>query len=139
MSRSGYSDDCDGWALIRWRGAVASAIKGQRGQAFLRKVLVALDAMPDKRLAADSLHEPSSGEFCTLGVVGTARGLDLAALEYSEREDVADAFGISSALAGEIMFMNDDNELTDDCTTPEQRWVRMRKWISGKIQTGDKS
>jgi hypothetical protein len=139
MSRSGYSDDCDGWALICWRGAVTSAIKGKRGQAFLRESLAALDTMPVKRLTTDSLHEPSSGEFCTLGVVGTARGLDLAALEYSEREDVADAFGISSALAGEIMFMNDDNELTDDCTTPEQRWVRMRKWISGKIQTGDKS
>ncbi|KGC50992.1 hypothetical protein DO66_5867 [Burkholderia pseudomallei] len=36
MSRSGYSDDCGGWSLIRWRGAVNSAIKGARGQKFLR-------------------------------------------------------------------------------------------------------
>jgi hypothetical protein len=139
MSRSGYSEGCDGWALIRWRGAVASAIKGQRGQAFLREALAALYAMPDKKLTTDSLHEPATGEFCTLGVVGTARGMDLATLEYVEREGIAAAFSISPALAAEIMFMNDDNELTDDCTTPEQRWVRMRKWISGKIQTGDKS
>lgn len=26
MSRSGYVDDCDVWALIRWRGAVKQAI-----------------------------------------------------------------------------------------------------------------
>lgn len=37
MSRSGYTDDCDDqWALIRWRGAVNSAIKGKRGQQALR-------------------------------------------------------------------------------------------------------
>jgi hypothetical protein len=140
MSRSGYSEGCDGWALIRWRGAVASAIKGQRGQAFLREALAALDAMPDKKLTTDSLHEPATGEFCTLGVVGAARGLDLAALEYSERDGIAKAFGISLALASEIMFENDDQD--DWCgpsTTPEKRWVSMRKWISGKIQTGDKS
>lgn len=35
MSRSGYSDDCYGWELICWRGAVNSAIKGKRGQSFL--------------------------------------------------------------------------------------------------------
>jgi hypothetical protein len=46
MSRSGYSDDHSEWDLIRWRGAVASAIRGKRGQAFLRELLVALDAMP---------------------------------------------------------------------------------------------
>lgn len=32
MSRCGYSDDYDQWALIRWRGAVESAIRGKRGQ-----------------------------------------------------------------------------------------------------------
>ena len=55
MSRSGYSEDCDGWALVRWRGAVKSAIRGQRGQAFLRELLAALDAIPDKRLIAEEL------------------------------------------------------------------------------------
>ena len=34
MSRSGYTDECDGWELVRWRGAVNSAIRGKRGQAF---------------------------------------------------------------------------------------------------------
>jgi len=47
MSRSGYSDDCDDqWSLICWRGAVKSAIRGKRGQAFLKEMLAALDALP---------------------------------------------------------------------------------------------
>lgn len=33
MSRSGYSEDLDMWDLIRWRGAVKSALRGKRGQA----------------------------------------------------------------------------------------------------------
>jgi hypothetical protein len=47
MSRSQYIDDCDdNWQLIRWRGMVASAIRGKRGQQFLKDLLAALDAMP---------------------------------------------------------------------------------------------
>lgn len=45
MSRSGYNDySIDNWDLIRWRGQVASAIKGKRGQAFLRELIEALVA-----------------------------------------------------------------------------------------------
>ena len=48
MSRSGYSDDIDdNWAHIMWRGRVASSIRGKRGQAMLRELLAALDAMPE--------------------------------------------------------------------------------------------
>jgi hypothetical protein len=34
-NRIPYSDDLDLWALWRYRGAVASAIRGRRGQRFL--------------------------------------------------------------------------------------------------------
>ena len=53
MSRSGYHDDCEGWDLIR--GAVKSAIRGRRGQAFLKEMLAALDALPEKRLITEDL------------------------------------------------------------------------------------
>ncbi|KGX48418.1 hypothetical protein [Burkholderia pseudomallei] len=69
MSRSGYSDDGDNWSVIRWRGAVNSAIKGARGQEFLRDLAATLDAMPDKRLI-DNEFRNSNGEFCALGVLG---------------------------------------------------------------------
>lgn len=46
MSRHGYSCDIDdNWALIRWRGAVNSALKGARGQQLLRDIIAALDAL----------------------------------------------------------------------------------------------
>jgi hypothetical protein len=52
MSRSGYSDDLDPLALGRWRGRVASAMRGKRGQAFLREMLAAMDAMLAAREAS---------------------------------------------------------------------------------------
>lgn len=153
MSRSGYSDDCDGWAIIRWRGAVASAIRGKRGQAFLRETLAALDAMPVKELAADSLANVA-GQYCTLGAVGAVRGVELGKLEGMEREVIAAAFGIPEALAAEIMFENDEREqrvyverhgpprssydhygLGWDVrrATGAERWARMRKWVADQI------
>lgn len=55
MSRSGYTDDgwddeSAQWAAIRYAGALKSAVRGKKGQAFLRELLAALDAMPVKRL-----------------------------------------------------------------------------------------
>ena len=63
MSRSGYVDEIENWALIRWRGQVASAIRGRRGQRLLRDLLVALDAMPEKELIVHEL-ETASGGMC---------------------------------------------------------------------------
>jgi hypothetical protein len=101
MSRSGYSDDIDGWALIRWRGAVTSAIRGERGQAMLRELVQALDALPEKRLASGSLVT-AEGDYCTLGALGRARGMDMAPIDPEDREAVAKAFGVAEALAAEI-------------------------------------
>lgn len=128
MSRSGYSDDCDGWELIRWRGAVASAIRGKRGQAFLREVLTALDAMPQKRLIRGELEH--DGDVCTLGCLGRARGLTMDEVDPYDRVTVASIFGIAEAMAAEIMFVNDDWQ-----ETPEQRWQRMREWVAEQIAT----
>lgn len=130
MSRSGYSDDCGGWDLICWRGAVKSALKGKRGQAFLIELRDAMDAMPAKRLIADSLE--AEGEFCTIGVVGAKRGVDMAALDPDDRDAVGEAFGISPAMASEIVFMNDEGSWQAEA--PEQRWVRMRKWVESNIK-----
>ena len=135
MSRSGYVDDCDEWALIRWRGAVASAIRGKRGQALLREMLVALDAMPEKELISDELIQ--DGDVCALGVVGIARGLDMAKVDPEEYEQVANLFGISEALVREIEAENDDGAFYGE--TPEQRWARMRKWVVSKIAVGHAS
>ena len=131
MSRSNYSEECDGWDLIRWRGAVESAIRGERGQAFLREMLVALDAMPDKRLIADELiHD---GEVCAIGSVGRARGLAMEGLDPECPEKVAEAFGIAPALVREITYRNDD-DFSYGSRTPEQRWSIMRAWVAEQIR-----
>ncbi|WP_434590190.1 hypothetical protein J3Q09_17745 [Pseudomonas sp. R4-83] len=142
MSRSGYSDDCGGWDLIRWRGAVKAALSGKRGQAFLIELRDAMDAMPDKRLVTDTLE--SDGQFCTLGVLGAKRGLDMAGVDSHCRESVSHAFGIAEAMAAEIVFENDERdgeyELQADGRykfireTPERRWQRMRKWVDSHIK-----
>lgn len=135
MSRSGYSDSCEGWALIRWRGAVNAAIRGKRGQSALQELAQALDALPEKRLAANSLVT-AEGEYCTLGALGRARGMDMAAIDADDRGAVAGAFGIAEALAAEIMYMNDENPFFYG-TTPEaaeRRWQYMRKWVADQLK-----
>lgn len=134
MSRSGYHDDCDDyWALIRWRGAVSSAMRGQRGQAFLREMLETLDAMPEKRLLAVTINTTEG--CCAIGSVTRARGIDTSDLDGLHPEDdygdtaraLAKRVGIASAMAKEIVFMNDEGAWGDE--TPEQRWTRMRAWV----------
>ena len=128
MSRSGYSDDIDGWDLIRWRGAVASAIRGKRGQAFFKEMLAALDKMESKRLIAEDLVK--DGEVCALGAVGAARGVDMSKIDPQDHETVADTFGIPHALACEIMWINDDWRHEP----PEARYIRVRAWLESTIK-----
>ncbi len=127
MSRSGYDDDCDNLGL--YRGQVASATRGKRGQAFFKELAEEMDKMPDKVLIADELID-SYGQCCTMGVVCKSRGLDASKIDYDESWHVGRAVGIAEQLASEIAFMNDEwspGEL------PQQRWIRMRKWVNEQI------
>lgn len=139
MSRSGYIDDYhDQWSLICWRGAVASAIRGKRGQAFLREMLAAMDALPEKRLITNELEIPVTGlpmggDVCALGAVGRARGLAMGDIDTYDIELVAFKFGIPHSLACEIMHENDEHWRPE---TPEERFVRVRKWIESKLVGG---
>lgn len=108
MSRSGYvDDDEDPLAAGRWRAAVKSAISGKRGQAALRETLAALDAMPEKELIGESLVT-ADGEYCTLGVLGAARGLKIGDVDPEDWDAVAEMFGIAPAMVREIVFENDE-------------------------------
>lgn len=129
MSRSGYMDDCEAWDLIRYRGAVTSAIRGARGQAFLKEMLQALDSLPERKLVAGELEE--HGSVCAIGAVGRARGIDMTKLDPDESERVATAFGIADSLAREVVYMNDEGSYRSE--TPEMRFDRMRKWVVDHI------
>jgi hypothetical protein len=120
MSRSGYTDDNDDpLAHGRWRQAVKRSLEGKRGQALLRELVEALDAMEDKRLYPGSFATPE-GEFCTLGVLGAKRGTKMEDLGDDYECDIATVgqrFGIAPAMAAEIMYMN------DEYAVDEWKWV----------------
>jgi hypothetical protein len=130
MSRSGYSDDYDNWQQICYRGAVKQAINGRRGQGFLKEMLLALDALPEKRLIVGELEE--RGCVCAIGAVGQARGIDMGRIEPEDSEQVARIFGIADSLAREIVFENDEGSWRTE--TPEERFARMRQWVVSKIK-----
>jgi len=133
MSRSGYreyymDDPLEGG---RWRGMVASAIRGKRGQTLLRELADAMDAMPVKELIADELQE--GDKVCALGVVGQKRGIDMAKLDPEDSELVAQKFDIATCLAQEIVYINDECCYAPE--TPKQRWKRVRAWVSRQLAT----
>lgn len=131
MSRSGYNDDSNGWEFIRWRGAVNAALRGKRGQAFLKELLAALDAMPEKRLIADDLER--NGEVCAIGALGRSRCIDMSKLDPEDGDAVAAQFGIARALALETVYINDEHWMAE---TPEERWRRVRAWVAEQIWNG---
>lgn len=131
MSRSGYDDsgDFEMWGLIRYRGAVASAIRGKRGQNFLLEMWHALHALPEHKLIAEELE--ADGEVCAIGSVGKARGIDMQGIDPDDAETVAKVFNIPESLAREIVWLND--EAGPHQQTPEQRWQRMKDWIARSL------
>ena len=155
MSRHGYIEDWDGdessvLQAGRWQAQLQSAMRGKRGQAFFRALVEALDAMPEKSLAPNSL-ETKDGSVCALGCLARHRGVDVKSLELgdpytedpdegsewedSDWEKLAEVFDIAPQLAREVMYENDEAfvGVVGPLTPGEQRWQRMRRWAAKKI------
>jgi hypothetical protein len=131
MSRSGYSEDIwdDGNAGWLYRGAVKSALRGRRGQTFLKEMLAAMDSLPVKELVTLELEK--DGAVCAIGAVGRARGIDMTNIDPEDPETVAGVFGIARAMACEIVYENDEAQWKDE--TPTERYQRMYRWIESEI------
>lgn len=134
VSRSGYTDDLDGGDLNLWRGAVRRAMRGKRGQAFLREMLAGMDAMPEKALIAEQLVT-KEGDVCAMGVVCKARGLDASLIDYEDGDSVAAVLGIAPAMAKEISYENDEcgPRSWQGGETPGMRFMRMRAWVAKRL------
>ncbi len=149
MSRSGYIDDDGDGSIAMWRGQVASATRGRRGQKFFSDLIASLDAMPEKRLITKNLEK--EGEVCALGALGRARGITMTDLDPEDPHQVSHAFDIAHQLAAEVVYMNDEyfNYIWDvpnpDTSpgkprhlrrdyTPEERWKKMRDWAAGQLK-----
>jgi hypothetical protein len=128
MSRSGYSEDCENLEL--YRATVERALKGRRGQAFLRELAAALDAMPEKVLIAEELID-AQGQCCAIGAVCKARGLDVSKVDHEDPESVARVIGVARSMAAEIAYENDEGAWTDE--EPAKRWQRIRKWVNDNL------
>lgn len=146
MSRSGYieyeGDDPRGQALFR--GRVANAIRGRRGQSLLSDLAAALEAMPDKSLLRGGLsHE---GEHCSIGLALRCRGHAPSAFmpsqpigdedhAYEAQEynaDIADVLDVAEVLVQEIEWENDEGGAYSE--TPEQRHARMLRWAKHNLK-----
>ncbi len=137
MGRHGLydaGDSDDALEFGRWRGAVASAIRGKKGQAFLRELLATLDAIEAQRLIGESL-ENEHGEVCALGAVGQARGMDLQSIDYEDYGAVATAFGINEKLAQEIMWVNDEWTRRNNVPAMMERYQLVRGWVLDHIRS----
>jgi hypothetical protein len=125
MGRAGYTDDeYEEGDLERWRKAVNTAIRDKDGQALLKEMLAALDALPRKRLIANRLEEVDwndaedelvpvkDGDVCAFGALGRARGVVMPVLDEDDDweafEEVSGVFGSAEELTREIMYRNDE-------------------------------
>jgi len=130
MSRSGYTDcDDDPLRIGRWRAQVASSIRGKRGQSFLRELIAALEAMPEKVLIKNELVT-AEGDVCAIGAVCKSRGLDVSGVDYGFADEVAACVGIAHQMAAEIEWENDEGGWRE---TDEERWSRMRRWAEARL------
>lgn len=134
MRRSGYVIIDDPLELGRWRGMVASAIRGKRGQAFLRRLIAALDAMPWKGLIADKLGD-EYGRICAVGAALKAAGQNLSNWEPYDHEGLGAALNIHACLVKEVEALNDfEGGPVRPWDLAEYRWARMRYWAEEHLR-----
>lgn len=143
MSRTGHGYCLDNWAIIKWRGIVASSIRGSRGQSMLKELLAALDAMPKKELITDQVVS-QEGDCCAIGALLLAKEPPYLPTIQGERDqdflydwngEIAEDLDIAVPLVQEIEYMNDSYGPIRE--TPSERWHRMREWVAGKIKKED--
>ena len=128
MSRSGYTEDGENYEL--YRATVKRAIKGKRGQAFLKELAAAMDAMPVKELIDEELV--SEKGCCAIGVVCKARGLNTENVDIYDAAAIGKLVNISKSMAAEIEYYNDEYyEFPEE--DPASRWQRMRNWVEKRI------
>lgn len=159
MSRITYRDiDSaeDQWAAIRWGGAAKQAVNGKRGQAALKELVGALEALPSKRLITDQWA--ANGDVCALGALDvhnlakrTGMNWDAARLVVQQctvqewddywgdkyDDDVEGSvalaqsrLGLTYTLAWVIVEANDEQFYV---STPEERYRKVVDWAKRQI------
>lgn len=128
MSRSGYVEDPD--HLVLYRRTVENALRGKRGQKFLRELVAALEWLPKKRLISGALVD-ETGEVCATGAVLAMRERhDIGLIDPENPKHVAAICGIAPCMVAEIAFMNDEFY---DYTAPGKIYEAMLCWAKKQL------
>lgn len=124
------SDDPLDWG--RYEAAKLSTLRGRRGQAFLRELVAALDALPQPELSEGALGDRRTGCVCALGAVALAQGDSFDDLAKDNGnwgpDEAAEWYSISPTLANEIISANDDWRDGNTVDVRRSRWRHVRSW-----------
>lgn len=151
MSRFDFDGDGEEYPgeYALFEANIDRALAGKRGQAILREMKAALEALPHKRLCQGRLAD--DGEVCVLGALCVKRLRDTGltfeeAVEKAEREyaemdaqALADTAGsrmkLGFHLAWKTMYANDElGENYKSKTTPEKRFENVMNWINSNLK-----
>jgi len=115
--RIGYSEDEDYPGQFElWQANCRRSLHGRAGQEALRRLEVALLALPEKRLIADALQN-AEGEVCALGAMALHEGVAMPRDEFADgevygTEDMEEfgenELGIPRLVAWKIVELNDE-------------------------------
>lgn len=140
MSRL-YQDDYgfEPWMQGQQAGALRSAIRGNRGQQFLRDLVAALNALPEPKLSAGALEDEETGCCCAFGAVRRYRGTDAVPLYFDPQEKDLDPphfvepFNVATALAWEVVEANEGRSVSNSEAAMRQRWSSVRAWAARQL------
>ena len=142
MSRLRYydDDDCSTSEEGLRRGWLQSAIRGQRGQRFLRELVAALDALPTPELSSGALEDAKTGCCCAFGAVRRLRGPENVGIWFHPEEEdmtpdnLAEPFGVSNTLAWAVVQVNEDMSEDNTEQARRRRWAEVRSWAVRHLQ-----
>lgn len=113
--------------LPAFKASISRAVNSTGGQAMLKNLLSALDAMPYPRLIGGVFEFDC--DYCAIGALGKAAGLNVAKFSTEKLPELAATFGCPLVLIDVIMKTNDEGRRE----LPAQKWSRMRDWTAHQI------
>jgi hypothetical protein len=92
-----------------WDANMERIYCGKRGQKVLRELIAALLALPERRLVADVIQKPETGEVCAIGALAKYRGIDPGEFEDSDDGtiELGEKLGLGFMLSWQIGAEND--------------------------------
>ena len=140
MSRLYFDDDWDYNLEGLQQGWLRSAIRGKRGQQFLRELVTALDALPAPELSCGALEDAQTGCCCAFGAVRRLRGAENVKLWFHPEEEdlspdnLAEPFGVSNTLAWAVVQANEEMAESNTKQARRRRWADVRAWAVSHLQ-----